>query len=392
MIDYNKVINRRNTNSLKWNVGESELPMWVGDMDFQTAPCVTEAIVKKAQSGVFGYQIVPDAWYDAIIRWWQVRHDFTIKKEWLCFCTGVVPAITSTIKRVTNVGDNVVVMTPVYNIFFNSIENSGRHALESPLAYENGAYGIDWDDLEQKLAHPLSTMLLLCNPHNPVGKVWSKEELHRIGNLCAKHGVTVFSDEIHCDLVPLDVSYTPFAAASGVGLATSVTAISASKAFNLAGLQAAAVFINNEVLRNKVVRGLNSDELAEPNAFAIEATIAAFSYEGGLWLNGLRDHICQNKQKAEAFFEVSLPQIKAISQDATYFMWLDCSAVTDDSNKLAEFIRSETGLYVSSGSIFRGNGNYFLRLNVACPESTLNDGLNRLKKGILLYQQKYPRQ
>ena len=388
MKDFNDVINRRNTNSLKWNVGDNELPMWVGDMDFQTAPAVTEAIIKKAKSGVFGYQIVPDEWYNAIIRWWQVRHDFTIGKDWLCFCTGVVPAITSSIKRITNVGDNVVVMTPVYNIFFNSIENTGRHALESPLKYENGAYSIDWDDLEAKLAHPQSTMLLLCNPHNPVGKVWSKEELKHIGNLCVKHGVAVFSDEIHCDLVPLDVKYTPFASVSGVNMAISVTAISASKAFNLAGLQAAAVFIENEVLRKKVVRGLNSDELAEPNAFAIEATIAAFSYESGIWLNGLRDYICENKQTAETFFEISLPEIKAISQDATYFMWLDCSAVTDNSAELAEFIRKETGLYVSSGTIFRGNGNYFLRLNVACPEPTLRDGLNRLKEGIKKYQQK----
>ena len=386
MIDFNDVINRRNTNSLKWDVGDNELPMWVGDMDFQTAPAVTKAIIKKAKSGVFGYQIVPDAWYDAIIRWWQVRHDFTIGRDWLCFCTGVVPAITSSIKRVTNVGDNVVVMTPVYNIFFNSIENTGRHALESPLKYENGAYSIDWDDLETKLSHPQSTMLLLCNPHNPVGKVWSKEELKKVGYLCVKHGVTVFSDEIHCDLVPLDVKYTPFASVNGVNMAISITAISASKAFNLAGLQSAAVFIENENLRQKVVRGLNSDELAEPNAFAIEATIAAFSYESGIWLNGLRDFICENKQTAETFLEINLPEIKAISQDATYFMWLDCSAITDDSKELAEFIRKETGLLVSSGSIFRGNGKYFLRLNVACPESTLRDGLNRLKEGIIKYK------
>ena len=387
MKNFNDVINRRNTNSLKWDVGENELPMWVGDMDFQTAPCVTEAIIKKAKSGVFGYQIVPNAWYDAIINWWQTRHNFTIKKDWLCFATGVVPAITSTIKRVTNVGDNVVVMTPVYNIFFNSIENTGRHVLESPLAYKDGVYSIDWDDLDAKLAQPLSTMLLLCNPHNPVGKVWTKDELHRIGSLCAKHGVTVFSDEIHCDLVPIGVNYTPFVSASEVGLTNTVTAISASKAFNLAGLQAAAVFIGNEVLRNKVVRGLNSDELAEPNAFAIEATVAAFSNEAGVWLDGLREFICENKQKVKAFLEDNLPQVKAISQDATYFMWLDCSAITDDSKQLAEFIRKETGLYVSSGSIFRGNGKYFLRLNVACPNQTLYDGLNRLKTGINLYKE-----
>lgn len=382
MKDFNDVINRRNTNSLKWDVGENELPMWVADMDFETAPCVTEAIVNKAKSGVFGYQIVPDAWYDAIIRWWQVRHDFTIKKDWLCFCTGVVPAITSTIKRLTNVGDNVVVLTPVYDIFFHSIENTGRHVLECPLRYENGEYVIDFDDLVNKLSDPLSTMLLLCNPHNPVGKVWTAAELKRIGDLCSIHGVRVFSDEIHCDLTPLDVKYTPFAAASGVCMAISVTAISPSKAFNLAGLQSAAVFANNKVIREKVVRGLNSDELAEPNAFAIEAAIAAFSYEAGIWLNGLRDYITENKERAELILSLDLPEIKVVKQNATYLMWLDCSAITDDAEKLADSIRAETGLFVSAGNKYRGNGRYFLRLNVACPEQTLRDGLNRLKVGI----------
>ena len=384
--NFDKIINRRNTNSLKWDVGESELPMWVADMDFKTAQCVTDAIVAKAKSGVFGYQIVPDEWYQAIINWWRTRHGLVIDKDWLCFCVGVVPAITSSIKRLTNVGDNVVVLTPVYDIFFHSIENTGRHTLECPLVYANGAYGIDFADLEAKLAHPLSTLLILCNPHNPVGKVWTKEELIKIGNLCAKHGVTVFSDEIHCDLTAPSVNYTPFVSASDECNAISVTAISSSKAFNLAGLQSAAVFAANEQIRNKVVRGLNSDELAEPNAFAIEATVAAFSSEGGLWLDGLREHIAQNKATAVEFLRKNLPAVKPIEQNATYLMWLDCSAIADDAEKLCDFIRRETGLFVSAGNKYRGNGRYFIRLNVACPLSTLKDGLNRLKEGVTKFK------
>lgn len=382
---FNKVINRRNTNSLKWDVGEQELPMWVADMDFKTAQCVTDAIVNKAKSGVFGYQIVPDAWYDAYINWWKSRHGLEIKRDFLCFCTGVVPAITSSIKRLTNVGDNVVVLTPVYDIFFHSIENTGRHTLECPLAYENGRYSIDFADLEAKLAEPLSTLLLLCNPHNPVGKVWSKGDLARIGDLCAKHGVTVLSDEIHCDITAPGVNYTPFAAVSDVCREVSVTAISPSKAFNIAGLQSAAVFSSNEQIRAKVVRGLNSDEIAEPNAFAIEATVAAFSEEGAKWLDGLREHIAKNKATAVEFLRKSLPQVLPIEQDATYLMWLDCSALTDDGQKLADFIRAQTGLFVNCGNKYRGNGRYFLRLNVACPQSTLLDGLHRLKQGILKF-------
>ena len=385
MKNFDVVINRRNTNSLKWDVADNELPMWVADMDFMTAQCVTDAIVKKAKSGVFGYQIVPDTWYDAIINWWKTRHGFTIEKDWLCFTTGVVPAITSSIKRLTNVGDNVVVLTPVYDIFFHSIENTGRHVLECPLVYDKGSYSIDFADLKKKLSDPLSTLLLLCNPHNPVGKVWTKDELKRIGELCLKHGVTVFSDEIHCDLTAPDVNYTPFASVDKACSAISVTAISASKAFNLAGLQSAAVFVPDSRTRDKVVRGLNSDELAEPNVFAVESTVAAFSDGGSVWLDGLRSHIASNKQVAEQFLTANLPQITVVPQDATYLMWLDCSALTSDAEKLAAFIRSQTGLFVSAGNKYRGNGHYFIRLNVACPEATLRDGLNRLKVGVNKY-------
>ena len=386
--EFNKIINRRNTNSLKWDVGENELPMWVADMDFQTAKCVTDAVVAKAKSGVFGYQIVPDKWYDAYANWWKGRHDFAIEKDWLCFCTGVVPAITSSIKRLTNVGDNVVVLTPVYDIFFHSIENTGRHTLECPLDYLDGKYSIDFAELEKKLADPLSTLLLLCNPHNPVGKVWTRDELKRIGDLCAKHGVVVFSDEIHCDLTAPDVQYVPFASVSERCKSNSVTAVSCSKAFNLAGMQSAAVFASNGQIRAKVVRGLNSDEIAEPNAFAVEAAVAAFSEEGALWLDGLRRHVDSNKKVAAKFVRDNLPEIKSIAQDATYLMWLDCSAITDDAAKLCDFIRSETGLFISAGNKYRGNGRYFVRLNVACPEQTLLDGLNRLKQGLSAYLNK----
>lgn len=384
--EFNKIINRRNTNSLKWDVGENELPMWVADMDFQTAPCVTEAILNKAKSGVFGYQIVPDEWYEAYINWWKKRHGFTIDKEWLCFCTGVVPAVTSSIKRLTNVGDNVVALTPVYDIFFHSIENTGRRTLECPLVYKNGAYGIDFTHLESALSHPQTTLLILCNPHNPVGKVWSKSELKRIGELCNKYGVNVLSDEIHCDITEPNVSYVPFASVSDVCRDVSVTAISPSKAFNVAGLQTAAVFIPNEKLRNAVVRGLNSDELAEPNAFAIEGAVAAFNC-GGEWLDGLREYLSTNRKTVAEFLAKNLPQLKLINQDATYLLWIDCSAITENASELCDFIRRETGLFVSEGNKYRGNGNYFIRLNVACPEQTLYDGLNRLKKGITKFTQ-----
>ena len=384
MTDFNKVVNRRGTGSLKWDVKQNELPMWVADMDFPTAPCITQAVLSKAQSGVFGYQIVPNEWYSAIIGWWKKRHGFAIERDWLCFTTGVVPAITSCVKRLTNVGDNVVVLTPVYDIFFHSIENTGRHTFESPLAYDGKEYSIDFADLERKLSHELTTLLILCNPHNPIGKVWSKDELARIGELCKQHNVTVLSDEIHCDITELGTNYTPFASVSQACKDISVTAVSASKAFNIAGLQSAAVCVPNEGLRNIVVRALNSDEVAEPNAFACEATIAAFT-KGGQWLDELRQYISDNRKLVGEFLSKSLPQLKLIAQDATYLLWVDCSSVTDDAEALCDFIRAQTGLYLNCGTKYRGNGRCFIRLNVACPKATLLDGLNRLKVGIDKY-------
>ena len=382
--DFDTPVNRRGTNSLKWDVAQNELPMWVADMDFKTAPQIREAVERRAKLGVFGYEIVPDEWYSAVSGWWARRHGFEIEKDWLCFCTGVIPAITSAVKRVTNVGDNVVIQTPVYDIFFHSVENAGRHVLENELLYRNGEYDIDFDDLEKKLSQPLTTMLILCNPHNPVGKIWSKEQLKKIGALCNKYGVTVLSDEIHCDLTEPDAGYTPFACASEECKNISITCVAPSKAFNLAGLQSAAVIVPQRELRNKIVRGLNSDEVAEPNSFAITGAVAAFN-EGGQWLDELNNYLSVNRKTATEFIAAHLPEISVVKQTATYLLWLDCSAVCGDTAPLCEHIRKTTGLFVTAGGQYRGNGKSFIRVNVACPRATLSDGLNRLERGIKSY-------
>ncbi len=375
---------RRNTNSLKWDVAENELPMWVADMDFKAAPAVIRALENKLEQGIFGYQIVPDEWYNAIIGWGKSRHNIEIKREWLSFCTGVIPAISSAVKRVTNHGDNVVLQTPVYDIFFHSVENAGRHVLENRLGYDGEKYFFDFEDLEKKLADPLTTMMILCNPLNPAGKVPTADELARIGALCKKYGVTVLSDEIHCDLTAPDCAYTPFAAASEECRQISINCVAASKAFNLAGLQSAAVFVADENLRNKVFRGLNSDEVAEPNAFAVDATVAALT-EGGDWLDGLREYLFKNRAFAEKFLKENLPQTKLVKAEATYLLWIDCTAVTADAESLCGFIRERTGLYITAGNQYRGNGKTFVRINAACPMQTLKDGLNRFAKGVNEY-------
>lgn len=374
------------TNSLKWNVSDGELPMWVADMDFPTAPEVREAVLKRAEHGIFGYTIIPEEWYDAYILWWEKWHQFKMKKDWLIFSTGVVPAISSAVRKLTTAGENVLIQTPVYNIFFNSIVNNGRNVVEAPLTYDGDGknYAVDWTELERKLADPQTTLMILCNPHNPVGKIWDKETLAKIGELCSRYHVTVISDEIHCDLTAPGRSYIPFASVSETCRKISVTCIAPTKAFNLAGLQTAAVVVPDETLRHKMWRALNTDEVAEPNAFAVDAAVAAFT-KGNPWLDALREYIAGNKQLVGEFINQNLPKIKAVCSEATYLVWLDCKSLPGDGETICRYLREKTGLYLSEGRQYGKGGEHFLRMNVACPRSLVEEGLNRLQKGMDAY-------
>lgn len=382
--DFDKINDRKNTNSLKWDVKENELPMWVADMDFEVAPSIIEAIRKRTDNGIFGYSIVPDEWAQAYVNWWERRHSYKMEKGWLIFCTGVVPAISSTVRKLTTPNENVVIQTPVYNIFFNSIINNGCNALEAPLEYDGENYSMDFEKLEEKLALPQTSLMILCNPQNPAGKIWDRETLAKVGELCAKHHVVVISDEIHCDLTAPGKDYIPFASVSEECKMNSVTCIAPTKAFNIAGLQTAAVSIPNPYLRHKVNRALNTDEVAEPNVFAIQAAIAAFE-NGEEWLDELRTYIQENRKCVSEFIKAEIPQISLVPSEATYLLWLDCSKVTDSGDELAAHIRRTTGLYLSGGNQYGKTGERFLRLNIACPKEKLIDGLNRLKEGVQNY-------
>ncbi len=381
---FDEKVNRRNTGSMKWDVAENELPMWVADMDFQTAPEITECIMERAEQGVFGYTLVTGEWYQSYQTWWKERHHFEIQKDWLIFCTGVVPAISSIIRKVTTVGENVAVLTPVYNIFFNSILNNGRNVLESRLKYKSNEYQIDFADLEEKLSDPQTTLLLLCNPHNPVGKIWDRETLGKIGDLCSKYHVLVLSDEIHCDITEPGWDYTPFASVSENCLRNSITCVAPTKAFNLAGIQTAAVIVPDVSLRHKVSRGLNTDEVAEPNVFAAIAPVAAFTRGGG-WLDNLRAYLWENRRFAEDYIKKEIKSISAVSARATYLLWLDCRRIIGNSTDLCHFIRKHSGLYLSDGNEYR-NGEGFLRMNLACPRQQVEDGLKRLKESVAAYE------
>lgn len=384
--NFDEPVNRRNTHSLKWDVKKQELPMWVADMDFQTAPDIQEAIRERAAHGVFGYSIVPEEWYQAYMGWWERRHHFSMEKEWLVFCTGVVPAISSMVRKLTTAGENALVQTPVYNIFFNSIVNNGRNIAENPLRYDGNTYQMDFEDLERKLSDPQTTLMILCNPHNPVGRIWSREELEQVGELCRKYHVTVISDEIHCDLTSPGQEYIPFASVSENCKNNSITCMAPTKAFNLAGLQTAAVAVPNPNLRHKVWRGLNTDEVAEPNSFAVEAAVAAFT-KGEAWLDSLREYIQENKNFVENFLKKEDLHIRPVPSQATYLLWLDCREIQGCAAEFTQYLREHTGLYLSEGQQYGESGCSFIRMNIACPRSRLEDGMKRLAEGARSYEE-----
>lgn len=380
--DFDTVINRKGTNSLKWDYRDYGLPMWVADMDFKTAPEILDALQKRLDHGVFGYSIIPDEWYDAIIGWWRDRHHFQMEREWLVFCTGIVPAISSIVRKLTTPAEKVLLMTPVYNVFFNSVRNNGRNVIENNLLYSvKDGYSLSLDNIERNLSDPQTTLMILCNPHNPIGKIWDRDTLRDIGEMAKKHGVVVISDEIHCDLTDPGKEYVPFASVSDACRDNSITCISPTKAFNLAGIQTSAVSIPNPALRHKVERAFNTDEIAEPNAFAIPAAIAAFT-EGGPWLDELREYLFEGKQIAADFFEKNVHGIWPIQSEATYLLWLDCQGAPREGIGLQEFLAKEGGVFLSAGRQYGEAGRNFMRLNIACPHSVLKDGLRRIKAGV----------
>ena len=391
--DFDSITDRRPTYASKWEIGENELPMWIADMDFKVAPEIRQALQKRLDNGIFGYTEIPDKWYEAYRGWWERRHHLRFEKESLIFCTGVIPAISTAVRKLTTPAENVVIQTPVYNIFFNSILNNGRRVLENQLRYHDGSYSVDWEDLENKLADPQTSLMILCNPHNPVGKIWDQEALARIGELCCQYGVKVISDEIHCDITDPGKEYVPFASASEICASLSVTCIAPTKCFNMAGLQTAAVMVPEPFLRHKMWRGLNTDEVAEPNAFAIDAAAAAFN-EGEAWLDAMREYTFANKQKIREALAAELPMIKVVPSEATYLLWLDCSAILDsgaaeipDSSVLNAYLREKTGLILAAGGQYGKGGETFLRLNTACPRSILEDGLERFITGVKAFIQ-----
>lgn len=378
--NFDEIVSRRHTCSYKWDSAPSDekevLPLWVADMDFRTAPVIVEALERRVRHGIFGYIRVPDAYYESVARWFVRRHGWKMETDWIIYTSGVVPAISAVIKALTVPGDGVVVQTPVYNCFFSSIRNNGCRVVPNPLIYENRTYRIDFEDLDRKTADPGVRLLLLCNPHNPAGRVWTREELVRIGEICQKNGVKVIADEIHCELVFPGHEYVPFASTGENQLRNSVTCVSPSKAFNLAGLQIASIISCDRAVRERIDRAININEVCDVNPFGVEATIAA--YEGGEdWLLQLLDYLKGNYDLLCDFFKTYLPQIPVTSLEGTYLVWTDCRAFHLPSDVLQTLLLEETGLWLNSGTLYGAEGEGFLRWNIACPRVVLHDALTR---------------
>ena len=379
--DFDELINRRGTNSYKWDSAAKAdvLPLWVADMDFRTAPVITEALSRRVSHGIFGYTRVPEAYYQAVTTWFSRRHGWHMRKEWMIYTSGVVPAISAIIKALARPGDKVLVQTPVYNCFFSSIRNNACEAVCSPLLRTGDTYQMDFDDLERKAADPKVKIMLLCNPHNPAGRVWTREELTRMGKICLRHDVTVVADEIHCELVFPPYAYTPFASVSEEFQRRSVTCISPSKAFNIAGLQIANIVAEDDDMRQRIDRAININEVCDVNPFGVEATIAAYN-EGEEWLTQLIDYLQGNYDYMRNFCAEHLPRFPLAKLEGTYLVWMDCSALRLPSETLEQALIEEAGLWLNAGAMYHSPQEGFMRWNIACPRTRLAEALERFRK------------
>ena len=382
--DFSMLVDRRGGDSVKWNHFSTDdiVPLWVADMDFPAAPAIQEALQRRVDHGVFGYAQVDEDYYDAIVSWQRRRHHWDVDRQWILYTTGVVPAASCVIKALTLPGEKVLVMTPVYNCFFSSIRNQGCDVEECALVRKGDSYIVDWQDFEKKCQEDKVTVFLLCNPHNPVGRVWTREELARMGDICARHHVRVVSDEIHCELMMPGSTFIPFAAVSEQNLSNSVTLCSPSKAFNIAGLQNAYLVCSDDEIRRRIDRVLNIYEVCDVNAFGIVALKAAYN-DSEQWLDDLCQYIWDNYQWVRQFLGERMPNVTVCRMEGTYLAWLDIRQLGIGSEEATRRLLHEGKVFVSSGTLYgQRDGEGYLRINLACPRQTLEEGMRRFVQAL----------
>ena len=389
MVDYNfdKVIDRRNTDCLKYDFAvqrgrpKDVLPFWVADMDFSIAQEIEDALVKRCQHGIFGYSEATDGYFAALQNWYLKHFNWQVQRPWLIKTPGVVFALAMAVKAFTEPGDGVLVQQPVYYPFTEVIRDNDREVVNAPLALVNGHYEIDFADLEQKLANPKVKLMFLCSPHNPVGRVWTKEELLKVGDLCLKYNVITVSDEIHSDFVWDDNAHTPFATLGEEYQQNCIVCTAPSKTFNLAGLQVSNIFIPNQKLRRAFRKQIDAAGYSQLNTLGLVACQAAYAY-GEEWLTQVKAYIRSNITFVDDYLKQNLPQIKMLPIEGTYLVWLDCSALGMTADEREQWLWHEAKLWLDGGGIFGKEGEAFERINVACPRATLLQGLEQLKAAV----------
>ncbi len=388
LYDFNAVIDRRNTNSLKWDFAAERgrpadvLPLWVADMDFPAPQPVLDALRKAVSYGIFGYSDVKGGYYDAVSAWFRNRFGWEPRREWLVKTPGVVYALAMAVRALTRPGDHVLVQPPVYYPFFSVIRDNDRKVVESELLYENGRYSIDFEDFERKIVENQVKLFLLCSPHNPVCRVWTPEELQQIGAICQKHNVYVVSDEIHCDFAFPGHPHTMFSQANPAMAEMSVICTSPSKSFNLAGLQVSNIWIPSETVRQTFLREMDRSGYSQLNTLGLVACQAAYEC-GGEWLEQCGAYLRGNLDFIRSFLAEYIPQIKLVEPDGTYFAWLDCSGLGLNKAELNDLVVNEARLWLDAGHIFGRNSAQFQRVVLACPRYTLEQAMTRLKTAVL---------
>ncbi|MBC2581042.1 MalY/PatB family protein [Clostridium sp. DJ247] len=384
--DFDKIIHRKNTNCVKWDAVEriygdkDVIPMWIADMDFQVAEPIARAVEKRAQHAIYGYSLKDKEYNEAVVNWMKKRHNWDIKTQWITFTPGVVPALNFIVRGFTSPGDEVIIQTPVYHPFYDAIKNNGAQIVKNPLKYEDGKYYMDFEDLKNKITDR-TKLLILSNPHNPVGRVWTKEELTHLGEICLRNNILVISDEIHFDLVYKGFKHTVFASISEEFAQNSIICTAPSKTFNIAGLQVSNIIIPNTKLRKAFRTEIENSGIDEPNAFATDALKAAYN-EGEEWLEQLMEYLEGNIDYLLQFFQEKIPKLKVIKPEGTYLVWIDCSELNMNRDELKEFFVKKVKLGFSNGIMFGEEGAQFQRINVACPRSVLKDALERIEREV----------
>lgn len=381
---FDELIDRRGTSCVKWDESPSAdvIPMWVADMDFPVAPAIHEAIKKRAEHSIFGYTIVEEDYYEAVISWFLRRHQWTIQREEILYTTGVIPAMSCAIKALTMPGEKVLILSPDYNCFFSSIRNNGCEVSETILVKDGDSFVVDWEDFEQRCADEKTTVFLLCNPHNPTGRVWSKEELERMNTICMKYGVKVISDEIHGELIMPGYLFQPFATVNDACRQNSVILNSPSKSFNIAGLQTANIICSQPEWRRRIDRAINIHEVCDLNPFGPVALKAAYN-ESEEWIDELNQYLWDNYQALCQFFEKELPLCKVTQLEGTYLVWLDVTRYSNDVEKLCDDLLTRGKVWVNPGTMYGAeSGKGYIRINIACPRSRMMEGLERIKETI----------